>query len=397
MTRTSGRTTPLLIAAFLLITLATGVQAQSCSDANIRCVAPITGPWRFTNGSYFAYKWFPSVGSMMAAVNALLVQAYSPSYSVTSFSPIDEFNSLLAMSPPDNSCANGGSFMYAGSPMSDWEVCAEMGVYYGINWANDGTWVLNYTGPIYYPPETQPIAFSDIASRVVTCPTGYSVGFISTINACYITTTALKPDKSRKPGCNKCRPSTPDPVDIAEGFMWENVDDIDGTGGPSLQRNYNSQAHVIVGVQGAPAEGFGYGWRTNYSRRVRYVASASMTGAYVERPNGQILYFSQNASTGAWSSDPDVHSTLTEIQGNGSISGWTYFDEDTGDTETYNSDGNLTQIVHLGGRALTFSLRFAKRAGDRDGRLGTQPDVQLHVPQRRYIHRYCVQREGPCR
>ncbi|QRN54979.1 RHS repeat-associated core domain-containing protein [Dyella caseinilytica] len=173
---------------------------------------------------------------------------------------------------------------------------------------------------------------------------------------CYITTTALQPDKSRKPGaCNKCRPSTPDPVDIAEGFMWENVDDIDATSGPSLQRNYNSQANIIVSLQLKPAEGFGYGWRTNYSRRVRYTATSTLTGAYVERPSGQIVYFSQNASTGVWSTDPDVHSMLTEIQSNGSINGWTYFDEDTGDTETYNSYGNLTQIVHLGGRALTFA------------------------------------------
>src|SRR6185312_71878 len=51
-----------------------------------------------------------------------------------------------------------------------------------------------------------------------------------------------------------------------------------------------------------------------------------------------------------------VHSTLTELTASGgSLAGWTYFDEDSDDTETYNSYGNLVQIVKLGGRALSFA------------------------------------------
>jgi len=145
-------------------------------------------------------------------------------------------------------------------------------------------------------------------------------------------------------------------VDIAEGFMWENATDIASTGAPTLQRNYNSTAKVLSNPQGWPAEGFGYGWRTNYSRHVHYSANDTTAGAYVERPSGQIVYFSQNSTTGAWTTDPDVHSTLTELTASGgSLTGWTYFDEDSDDTETYNSYGNLVQIVKLGGRALSFA------------------------------------------
>ncbi|MEW9573853.1 DUF6531 domain-containing protein [Rhodanobacter sp. Si-c] len=287
----------------------------------------------------------------MDALHAALIRGYVPDV-ISSFSPNDEFDAILSM-PPNDNCTSGGSYSWGGNPpTTDWYVCVSTGVMYDINWQNAGTFI--FTNQEAQPPIVQPAPINDVVvTRTFSCPAGYTQG----PNACYITTpsTTVLPDKSHKTGCDKCRPSTPDPVDIAMGFMWEKVDDIGATNGPRLQRNYNSQARVIGDVSNAPAEGFGYRWRTNYSRRVRYAATAVAIGAYVERPDGQILYFNKDTSTGAWSSDPDVHSTLTETDSNGSISGWTYFDEDTGDTETYDSGGNLIRIVHLGGRALTLS------------------------------------------
>jgi RHS repeat-associated protein len=126
-----------------------------------------------------------------------------------------------------------------------------------------------------------------------------------------------------------------DPITIATGNVFERELDYATAGQNRLQfiRSYNS----MTSPSGTFARAMGVGWRSNYDR---YIVPAATT-ATIERPDGQVLTFTQNS--GAWTSDTDVDVKLVQ-----SGNTWTLTDLD--DTiETY-----TTATSNIGGLAVTY-------------------------------------------
>ena len=333
----------LLLVLFSLASHGALATDVDCTASNIQCVQPIATDWNFFWPGAFWSQNYTSFESAVADLKSHTDPAHAPC--IMKYQENDEFPALSTMDNPTG---------YLSTP--DWSVTATMNVNYDVRWAVAVTATFNGGGPGCtgsLSPDNM------LVHRTVACPLGYYQG--STY--CYRQTDIATrlPDKSRKPGCTcggndaaGLRPSINDPVDIADGYMWSRVTDVDGGAGPSLERNYNSSPNVVSNTSsGGPVGGFGYGWRSNYSRRVRYIAG-TFTGAYLERPSGQMLYFSKHA--GVWSSDADVHSRLAETDdGNGNITGWTYFDDASGETETYDGNGRVITITDRNGRSLTLT------------------------------------------
>ena len=116
-----------------------------------------------------------------------------------------------------------------------------------------------------------------------------------------------------------------DPIDIATGNLFEQVDDYQTDGANKLRfsRYYNSQA-----TSATFAASLGPNWRTTYDRYIRIV---SPTSVIAERQDGRQLTFTLSGS--AWSSDSDVDLKLTN-----SGSTWTLTDS-TDAVETYTTAG----------------------------------------------------------
>jgi RHS repeat-associated protein len=318
-----------------------------CSSGDYRCVAPVTSDWGYLWGNYVVDTAFPSWDAAIADIEFRINRGTD--FCVESFTTNNE---LPALSQYTSS---------ASSPTGDWSVSTIMGYPYDIRWANTGEATVSST----YPCSGGTLAFTNIlVERSVTCPQGFGMG--STY--CYIATKTKQPDKSRMQGCPSCRPSVADPIDVADGFMWQEIKDIDGQAGPPLTRYYVSNLTVRRNSYGWPLDGFGYGWRTNYSRRIVGLQSPGSVALYIERPFGQSLYFTKGAN--GWASDVDVHSTLKELDdGSGAVTGWSYFDDATGDTEGYGVTGKLLSITHRNGRVLNLTY-------DANGLLSTVVDDQ---------------------
>jgi RHS repeat-associated protein len=333
----------LLVSSSVLTSRSAVATDVDCTASNIQCVQPLATDWNFFWPSAYWSQNYADYGSAVADMESHIDSSYAPCH--VDYLLNDEFPSLSEMDNPTGYLTG-----------SDWTLTATMNVNYDVRWAVAITPVLNGGGP---GCSSALSSENMIVHRTVSCPIGYYQG--STY--CYRQTDIAThlPDKSRKPGCTcggsdaaGLRPSINDPVDVADGYMWTRVTDVDGGAGPSLERNYNSSPNIVSNTSsGGPAGGFGYGWRSNYSRRVRYI-TGTFTGAYLERPSGQMLYFSKQANV--WSSDADVHSRLTETDdGNGTIIGWTYFDDASGETEIYDGNGRVIKITDRDGRSLTLT------------------------------------------
>nr|WP_281383593.1 RHS repeat-associated core domain-containing protein [Granulicella aggregans] len=147
--------------------------------------------------------------------------------------------------------------------------------------------------------------------------------------------------------------SVADPIELGTGNMFEEVEDYTTVGPNPLTfvRYYNSQANT----QSTPfASLFGVNWRSNYDRYIKLISS---TLVYAERPDGRILTFSYNSSTGNWVSDTDVDMRLTN-----SGSTWTLKDHQDV-TEVYtaisSSEAQLNTIATSAGYVQTLNYTGA--------------------------------------
>jgi len=164
-----------------------------------------------------------------------------------------------------------------------------------------------------------------------------------------------------------------DPINPASGNMFEAVTDYTTTGVNPLAftRYYNSKSNSVQVANLkviTAATTLGTNWRSNFDGHLQVLSSSIVN---VERPNGQILHFTQ--SGGVWSTNSDVDIKLTQ-----SGSNFTLTDSNdnvetyavTGSkgvlqsivarngytqTLTYNGSGQLTTITDSYSRALTLT------------------------------------------
>jgi RHS repeat-associated protein len=153
-----------------------------------------------------------------------------------------------------------------------------------------------------------------------------------------------------------------DPINYAVGNEYEyQVDYI--SVGPSplvLSRSYNS-------MDPSPADNFGLGWRSSYSRSVSgpTPSTPTTTVAKVTRDDGKMFTFTLIA--GVWTPDPDVNSRLTELtDSHGAITGWRYMTA-RDETELYDAQGRLLSVANRAGLTQTVTH-------DASGRLASVTD-----------------------
>lgn len=194
----------LLLSLFTTLAIAVDVD---CSLSTVRCIDPMVGTADYVWGGYIVNVHFSSFEAAVADVEARLNHAYAPC--TLTYWTSNQFASLSSTSMA-NGITNGGD------SNNGWVVYTSMGRWYGIRWWQAGGATLSNgpgcSGTLSFPPNIQ-------VGRQLSCPQGFAQG----ATTCYMTNTATsrQPDKSRKPGCNECRPSIKDPVDVADGFMWQ--------------------------------------------------------------------------------------------------------------------------------------------------------------------------------
>jgi RHS repeat-associated protein len=162
------------------------------------------------------------------------------------------------------------------------------------------------------------------------------------------------PPMSPDPGKNQGVPAGPvpamaDPVNPATGNKFAVLELAGGAGSfpLSLVITYNSSGNAFVLAPNQ--ESFGKLRVHNYGMRIAVSSSASVTSAYVLRPDGNTYAFDRSGSD--WVSDPDVADTLQSVRDTiGNVVSWTYTRTD-GTRETYDSSGRLITIVRRDGQA----------------------------------------------
>jgi len=124
---------------------------------------------------------------------------------------------------------------------------------------------------------------------------------------------------------NTGQPKCGDPIDVATGNVYEEVEDYSTVGANKLSfiRYYNSAASLnTFALRMGPL------WRNNFDR---YITILDASDVSVERADGQVIPFWLSGST--WTTDSDVDLKLTQ-------SGTTWTLTDANDTvETYTSSG----------------------------------------------------------
>ena len=187
------------------------------------------------------------------------------------------------------------------------------------------------------------------------------------------------PDTTPRPEkCPWC-PSTNNPVNIPFGFKLLKEVDLSPqyAGGVEFKRNYTSLSYPNDFI--VKGRGLGSQWRHSYERGIIRVYDYG-NAAYVLRGDTSIGYFSSTLN--GYISEADSADKLTALMSGTALTGWTYYDAKTEDTESYdaqgrltsitsrkgvvqslNYDGNglLTQVTDSFGRTLSFTYDGAKR------------------------------------
>ncbi|RBB43357.1 type IV secretion protein Rhs [Xanthomonas oryzae pv. oryzae] len=159
-------------------------------------------------------------------------------------------------------------------------------------------------------------------------------------------------DPGKNNGCcdGSTGPTTAgNPANVFTGTKLETAADYRAPAGHLEFIRYYSSA---VGLQ--PTSVLGNTWRHSY---VRTITVADASTLILTRPNGNFYTFKKSAN-GTWTPDWDVRETLSEVQDNGTLTGWqvTAIDDSK---EQFDLDGKLTGISYTDGEQLT--LTYAGR------------------------------------
>lgn len=151
------------------------------------------------------------------------------------------------------------------------------------------------------------------------------------------------PDTTPRPEkCPMC-PTTGNPVNIPFGFKVLKETDVapQYEGGVEFKRYYTSLRYANEMI--VPVRGLGQQWRHGCERGIR-TAYDYGNAAYVLRGDTSVGYF--KSTVGGYVSEADSADRLTQLtDGLGAVTGWTYYDARTEDTESYNAQGRLNTIM----------------------------------------------------
>ncbi|MGA7966651.1 MAG: RHS repeat-associated core domain-containing protein, partial [Gammaproteobacteria bacterium] len=163
--------------------------------------------------------------------------------------------------------------------------------------------------------------------------------------------TNTAPDEARKnTGNPNCSCQEGDPINVGVGNVYETAIDYRAHSpfGLVVRRSYNS----FVGTDSL----FGYGWSSNLDRKIviqkNYTppgGGSSYTRLSVYRPDGRVFSF----QTSGYAPSPETPSDLGAMSYDASSGGYTYL-ADSGQTEDYNTQGQLTSVVRQDGLTRTY-------------------------------------------
>jgi RHS repeat-associated protein len=202
------------------------------------------------------------------------------------------------------------------------------------------------------------------AARLVSCPTGYSLGYqASPLQGPYCTEKANTQIPNKMNGCPTCSGAVikGDPVDASNGNLYESETDYAGAGNDPIKfvRSYNLWNLTYEATTGQ-SQYLGGAWSATY---FQYLVPVSVTDStttyntvYAYRPDGRVLAF--NEYSGVYSPDGDVADSLVQTS-----SGWSYQTAD--DTiETYNAGGQLLSVAGRGQAPVTVNYATGSGPGD---------------------------------
>jgi RHS repeat-associated protein len=157
-----------------------------------------------------------------------------------------------------------------------------------------------------------------------------------------------------------------DPVNTASGSKLKIQDLYKGEGPTAtltLQLAYNS-----VDKTSTP---FGANWRGTWDRSIAYTAAfGTNPTAKVTREDGRVDTFRQDASSGVWTSDPDVTTRLSSVlDANNTLIGF-QIKRDDDSLEKYTQDGRLDSVTTRGGLVTNLSYDANNRLAQVTGPFG---------------------------
>lgn len=146
-----------------------------------------------------------------------------------------------------------------------------------------------------------------------------------------------------------CASRQGNPIDVTAGSKYQREEDFaSNISGLGVTRHYSFNGSLSTTLRDRV---LGAGWRHSYDRYIMVTHSPSLSTAFVYRPEGRALYFTE--IDGVWTPDGDVHEQLVRLaDSEGEHTGWVYSID--GSDEIYDENGRLTMIRDPKGIAQTF-------------------------------------------
>ncbi|MEO6145937.1 MAG: DUF6531 domain-containing protein, partial [Sulfuriferula sp.] len=212
---------------------------------------------------------------------------------------------------------------------------------------------IGYSG--IYPGETNPFTYNFSHTSSGAAAGNYEIvgwvqsscdkgGYSLSNNICLPNGDPI-PAKNEGPTCNLWAGN---PIHIGIGSKHQIEMDFSRVNSSPLifRRDYSST------VTGSSA--LGVSWRSHYDRSVLLLSNASISTAFVNRPDGKSNFFTLNGST--WTPDSDIPDTLIQIKdASGATTGWRYTVAADDSVELYNAGGQLQSITDRAGHTQTLT------------------------------------------
>ncbi len=328
-----------LIAIFFLTVGASSCLAQECADANVECVQPVYGPWKYDNFDTLA----EAVQYRIQQVEA----DNTPDHTKTLIFH-NQWPAIPAQIPnyswPSSQCPFEPEPGYTGS--LPWWICWAAGQ--PIEFMSSE---FDMVETINGVTTTYPYEFARVRKkRSVSCPIGYTYFLEYNLDyACYrYLPTTVKPEKN----VGHCCVLAGNPINVATGSKVERIVDavIPSEFPLELGRTYDSAFERRIGVFAWPESGIGQHWRWSFTPKLFKWRTLRVRA---QRPDGHVSTFFDNPFP--WTPEAGLADSLTELKdGAGVTTGWTYREAGGRRLETYRADGLLASVGDGDGHQHTY-------------------------------------------